>query len=422
MKMKPTAMIAVFAAAALIVSGCSSDAGGSSDSTDPSELSGTLSVASWKFLEDNNQEWDVMATYMETRPNVTLEKVAIPYSTYAATLSTQIGSGSGPDLMVLADTHFYPMSSQGAFSPVDGILSPEIEATLSSANAGGNIDGQQLGFVYQPSVYYFFWNKSILEEAGVEPPTNFNEFVTAAKTIKEKTGVWGFAARNMLGEEQSWFEDFTGTFLLGNGGAWAENGKLTIDTPANVKAVEAFEEMYSSGAMVIGEDASTFRAKFKQGQVAMMLDNQAAASTMIGDVVKSEDMGVGPTPFSTVTTGNVIKYLAVNNNNTKDALTKDFLNWLYSPEIQEEMAAGSAPNLMGTTTLPPASYVEANPWAQGFWDQIANSTTILVPGFEAVSPQIGHAIMPQIARVLAGQISAAEALKQAQVDAEAAVK
>lgn len=422
MKSRKLYAVVALAIASLIVSGCSAGGGETQGSGDPTKVEGTLSFASWKFLEDNNKEWDVISQFADTHPNVTLEKVAIPYSSYAPTLSTQIGGGSGPDLMVVPDTVFYSMASQGAFAPLDGMLESSIASTLSSANEGGKLDGQQLGIVYQASVYNFFWNKAILAEAGVEPPTNFDEFLAVSKVVKEKTGLWGFSARNMLNEEQSWFEDFTATFLYGFGGAWADDsGNFTIDSAENVKAVEALKSMYTSGSMATGEDASTFRAKFKNGQIAMLLDNQAAASTMIGDVVASEDLGVSTPPFPTDASGTVIKFLVLNKNTKNTELVKVFLNWLYSEKVQKEMAAGSAPNLLGTSNLPPESYLTANPWAQGFYDQLDNAKSILVPQHEAVSPQIGHIIMPQIARVLAGEADVAAALKQAQKEAEASM-
>ncbi len=422
MKSKKLYTALAFAMATLVASGCSMGGGDTAGTSDPTKVEGTLSFASWKFLEDNNKEWDVISKFVDTHPNVTLEKVAIPYSSYAPTLSTQIGGGAGPDLMVVPDTVFYSMASQGAFMPLDGMLDSSVDSTLSPANAGGQIDGQQLGIVYQASVYNFFWNKAILAEAGVEPPTNFDEFLAASQAVKEKTGIWGFAARNMLNEEQSWFEDFTATFLYGFGGAWADDsGNFTIDSAANIKAVEALKAMYSSGSMSTGEDASTFRAKFKNGQIAMLIDNQAAASTMIGDVVKSEDLGVSTPPFPTTTTGSVIKFLVANKNNKNPELVKVFLNWLYSEQVQKDMAAGSAPNLLGTSNLPPESYMTANPWAQGFYDQLDNAESILVPQHESVSPQIGHIIMPQVARVLAGEVDAATALKQAQKEAESSM-
>src|SRR4029453_17946065 len=98
--------------------------------------------------------------------------------------------------------------------------------------------------------------------------------------------------RHQINEEAPWWIDFS-NWTYGFGGKWSNGGALTINSPENVAAVTAFRDMYSSGAMAVGDDASTFRSKFKAGKVGMMIDNSSALATMVtgNQAVPSKTVG-----------------------------------------------------------------------------------------------------------------------------------
>jgi multiple sugar transport system substrate-binding protein len=381
----------------------------------------TLTIADWEFLEPNRtQVWKILQTYENTHPNVTLKKEAVSYADYPATMETQIGARGGPDLLVMVDNNFQQLASAGVLEPLDNVLSPADKANLTDVNQQGAINGHQYGYGWETVIYDFFYNKKLLAQAGVKPPTDLASFIAAAKAVKEKTGNWGFAARNQLNEEEAWYEDFTGTWIAGYGGSWSSNGRLTIDSPQNIQAVTAFKQMHDSGAMDTGDDASTFRQKFAQGKVAMMLDNSDALFTMVHNnhVVRSTDVGASSPPFPTNHTGRQLLLLGVNKYSKNTAAANDFLNWLYAPKQQKALAAAVAPETVGSTAQPPSSFARENPWAPVFWKQVEFGQSLLISGHADKTPKVGHEIMPQIARVLAGQTSPAEALHSAQSAAQ----
>jgi multiple sugar transport system substrate-binding protein len=406
----------VSVALTLAMAGCN---GGQGDSSSAA-AGGELTIANWQFLEPNDQLWPVLSSYSTDHAGVTLKKAAIPYASYPSTIATQVGAHGGPDILVTVDNNFYQLAEAGAFEPLDGVLPKDEVSTLKGSNAQGRVNGSQLGYIWEPVVYDFFWNKKLLAAAGVQPPTNFQEFVAAAKAVKEKTDAYGFAARHLLNEEEAWYEDWTSTFLYGFNGSWTQDGKLTVDTPQNVQAVTAFKEMYDSGAMPIGDDASTFRSLFAQGKVAMMLDNQDAVYSMVGNnkVVASTDVGASAPPFPSKTTGNQLLFVSINKYSKHKDLAKKYLAWLFSQPVQQRLQDVVAPDTMGTNVSPSPSFAKANPWAPTFWAQLPHTRDILIEGHVAKTTQVGHAIMPEIARVLAGQQSPADALKRAQQAAQ----
>lgn len=428
---------ALVAAVLLVAAGCGGgnssggqsnggqSGGGSSSGGGAAGGKTTLTIAAWEFLEPSHgaQVWNILKGYEKAHPNVTLKKEAVPYASYPQTMQTQIGAHGGPDALVMVDSNFQQFANAGALEPLDNVLTPAEKSTLSVVNKQGVVNGHQYGYGWETVIYDFFYNKKLLAKAGVKPPTDFQSFLAAAKTVKAKTGAWGFAARDQLNEEEAWYEDFTGTWIAGYGGSWSSNGKLTIDSPQNIKAVTDFKTMHDSGAMDTGDDASTFRQKFAQGKVAMMLDNSDALYTMVhgNKVVPSTDVGASSPPFPTNHSGRQLLLLGVNKYSKNTAVANDFLKWFYEPQQQKAFAAAIAPQSGGTNAQPPKSFVKKNPWAPVYWKQVPNGETLLISGHEAKTPNVAHEIMPQIARVLAGQTSPSAALHQAQSSAQSVI-
>ena len=86
----------------------------------------------------------------------------------------------------------------------------------------------------------------------------------------------------MTNEMSAWYEDFTGTWISGYGGAWTDDaGNFTINSPENIQAVTDFKALYDSGCFNTGVKASVFRPSFIAGDVATLMDNANAAYTYV---------------------------------------------------------------------------------------------------------------------------------------------
>ena len=75
----------------------------------------------------------------------------------------------------------------------DGTLDiSNVDDALADA---GTIEGKMVGIPLSTSLVSFIYNPAVLEEAGVEAPKNgwtWDDFVSICKTVKEKTGKYGF--------------------------------------------------------------------------------------------------------------------------------------------------------------------------------------------------------------------------------------
>jgi len=426
MARRMTYITASLGAVLLTATACSGGSTTSSDAGPKASAGGVLTVSNWQWLEPNRGDllWSVIAGYSKVNPKATMKKESVARADYEKTVSTQLGAHGGPDLIIIPDTFFAKVAKSGLLEPVDDAVPANLKQTLNpTTNDFGKYQGKQLAYTWETVNYALFWNKSLLNQAGVQPPTDFDSLLAAAKAIKAKTGVPGFAVRNKMAEETPWWVDFS-NWPDGFGGQWSKGGKLTIDAPGNIQAVTAFKKMYDSGAMDTGDDASTFRTKFSQGKIGMMIDNSSALVTMVGgdkNPVKSAEVGASPLPFPTKTSANVGEWIGINKYSKNKALAKDFLKYLYSADVQKQLAAALGASSPGTDAQTPESFVAANPWVPVYKAQAKDSRSSVVEGFADKTPQISHIVLSHISEVLINNVDPATALKAAQAEATQAV-
>jgi len=397
---------------ALILAGCS--APDTSDGT-PAEEGGTLVISNWQWLEPGRGEtlWEGISGYSAANPNVTLEKSETPYGQYADKLNTELGAGGGPDVFVILDSQFATLQEAGLLEPLDSALG---DADLNNSNKDLVIDGEQLAVTWEQVPYALLGNKNVMEAAGItEMPTTIEELIAAGEQVKA-TGADGFAVRHQMSEFDGWLLDFQ-SWVHGHDGAWSDGEELTLATDENVKALEAFKTVYDSGIMPIGDDASTFRTKFKENQLGFMIDNAGAAlSFTSGGQITGQDIIAAPLPFPYPGSHQKL-VLAVNANSKNKDLALDFISWFVSEEGQAAVRPGLGASTLATEVALPTEFSEANPWAQTYVTLGAETSGTLIPGFETKTKSIMQFVMQAVERVVTQDQDPKAALEQAQAEA-----
>jgi multiple sugar transport system substrate-binding protein len=413
---KTAAVLAFGLAGATALAGCSSSGGAEA------EAGGQLSFSNWQFLEEGKGPilWEAVADYTGPDGDIELQKVEIPFANYADKLSTELGSGKGPDVMVLQDSQFVTLAEAGVLEPLDDIAE-DLGGTLNNTNEAGLFDDVQYGFNWERPTYSMIYNKDLLTEAGVEVPTTFDEFVAAAKAVQSELGVNGFAGRHQTAEIDGWTLEMA-NWIYGFGGGLSDGADLTIATDENVAAVEAYLETFASGVAPIGDDASTFRAKFGQGEVGMMFENSGVATTLTTsteNIITGENLGSAPLPFENPGAHSQL-VLAVNANSDNVDAAKDFVRWVLDEEGQTAIRAGLGASAMATDVLPDEEFLAANPWVPQFLQAAATSNSTLVEGFEGDSKVVWREFLTAVESLRAngGDVRAALEDVQTTLDAE----
>ena len=403
------------AAASMALAGC-----GASPGIDPNRAAsagGTLKFGSWQWLEPGRGEamWQAIQAYKQANPSASLAQSTTPFLSFADKLNTELGGKGGPDVFVVQDVNFYPLADAGILAPLTSVISSHKGRPFNHTNESGLVNGVQYGITWERLNWNFFWNRNILEKAKVTPPTNVPELISAATQIRSATGLEGFGVRHNMTYFYSWLMDFD-VWTYGQGVSWSDGSRPTIDSAENIAGVEAFGEIYRSGAMPIGDDASTMRTKFREGRLGMMIDVSSTVAGILrsSKTLKSADIGFAdriPLPKPSAHQEIV---LAVNGYGKNKNLAVDFVGWVGSDAGQAALRKAMGPSTLATDVPLAPDYAAANPWAKSFIDLAAESRSPLIKGYEAQTKAIMREVMTQVERYLVDGGDAAAALSTAQ--------
>ena len=233
------------------------------------------------FFKEQLADW--MA---RTGASVNIE--VIPWDDYEEKYMTGVASGTGPDVGYMYNEMLYNYIDAGSILPIDEYFTDEEKASYIYWNNGKVLGEQYLLPYVVGAPRILFVNKDLLAQAGVEAvPKTWDELVSAAKAVKEKTGAIGF--------DQAWggyFGDLNEVFfpfLWQAGGELVDDeGNLFPDFDAALKATEFIYSLKTEGIIseyCVSRDSSAVAQDFRSGKVAMILQSSTSAT-------KNTDAGI----------------------------------------------------------------------------------------------------------------------------------
>jgi len=171
------------------------------------DTSGTIRLMSW---EDEGEMRKFILHYerffRKYYPNLKPQfDWGIPWEEYWTKLQTSIAAGASPDIAWMHDTRGPTFASRGLLLPLDDYLSScrlrsgRTSSTKTQVEAF-RYQGKQYAIPYDWAPGGFYVNLDLLQEAGVDVPTEdwtFDDLLEAGKKITRKTGNrqndrWGF--------------------------------------------------------------------------------------------------------------------------------------------------------------------------------------------------------------------------------------
>lgn len=290
---------AALAALTLAVTACSGGGDGTSKAaTDPQQVSGT--VTWWDTSDATNEApvfKELIARFEKQYPKIKVKYVNVPFDAAQDKFKTAAQSGSGAPDVFRAEVAWTPgFAKLGYLQPIDGTPAVDgAEDYLPGPVASTRFDGKTYGVPQVTDTLALLYNKDLLAKAGVTPPKTMDELKTAALAVKAKTGAGGVYL-NPGGY-------FLLPFLYGEGGDLvdAEAKKITVNSPAAVKAVDRVKDLIGSGAAMkpdFADGYSNMQASFKDGKVAMVINGPwSVADDLTGPAfAKTDNLGIAPVP------------------------------------------------------------------------------------------------------------------------------
>jgi multiple sugar transport system substrate-binding protein len=184
---------------------------------------------------------------------IEVQPIALPFSSFAKTIFTQMGGGAGPDLVRFDQIDFYAAVEAKRILQLDEIINDR-DYKFTAPDRYLKVGGKRYGIPFEISNYVLLYNPTLLKDK--KAPANFDEFVATAKAATAN-GVFGFAYRATMAEAPGFWQDLC-NYVYGFGGRWSDQqGNLTLNSPKVIEGVMAYKKMYDAGATPKGTDAAT---------------------------------------------------------------------------------------------------------------------------------------------------------------------
>jgi alpha-glucoside transport system substrate-binding protein len=344
-------------ALAFAAAGCGGDDDGGGGAEGSEDVSGEVSVmAIWAGEEQASFE-AVADGFMELYPNVTVNYNS-GGDNLAPLLSTAVEGGNPPDIAAIGQPGLMAdFAAQGALQPLDDLRDAIVDNFGESVADVGAVDGTQYGILFKASNKSTIWyNVASFEEAGVEPPEDWEGLQETAETLKA-AGITPYS----VGVDVGWpMSDLFENIYIRSAGEEMYDQLARHEIPwtdQSVKdALAIMAEVVGDPANMAGGTEAALQTEMPDSVAKVFTDSPEAAMVIIGDFAP----GVTETTLEPETGYNVFTFPPIEGSGPsvigsgdlfvqfKDSPAADaFLEYLTTPEASEIWAARggfSSPN------------------------------------------------------------------------------
>ncbi len=221
----------------------------------------------------------------------------IQWANFTQTFSSAVASNTGPAVSSGGGTQAFQFANQGSIAYADNLLDSWKKNGIYDDFFPGLVDTMKTdkGYAavpYNLDVRVSWYNKTLLQDAGVQPPTDWNSYENVCAALK-KNGVYGFGLGSGAG-------NFTGShiltaFMINNGGGlFNADKKPDCVTPENIEAMQfvlgLVKAGYSDPAAATYTSANV-QSQWKAKKFGFGWDGAGLPAGAVGDV--SSDLVVG---------------------------------------------------------------------------------------------------------------------------------
>jgi raffinose/stachyose/melibiose transport system substrate-binding protein len=371
---------------------------------------GDVTFWTWR-QEDRAAYTQLFADFMKANPGINVKFEAFAVEQYATVLSTALAAGKGGDVIhTRAYGGLEQFAKAGYLLPLDPANVPELANLPEDAKASLTLrsDGKIYSYAFASQTLGLFVNNAVFKQAGLTPPTTWDEMIAVSKALKAK-GIVPLAN----GTATAWMcEVFTSVFtnpLLGPGFAQELlEGKATFSDPRYVAALGKLLELrdYMPPGFT-GVDYPTAQQLFLSGRAAMF----AGGSFEIANFRKQNpklDMSFIAPPAPTAGAPRLVSKFydggyAVNAKSANQADALKLVRWMGTKEFGDKFSAllGNISPIKGVTITDP------------LLAEVANLNAVSAPYIMAVyfryeTPTGSELLQSGIQKMMAGTMTPAE--------------
>ena len=379
------------------------------------------------------------SVFEEANPGITVKWVTLEEGVLRQRVTTDISTKGGQfDVMTIGMYEAPIWGERGWLEPLEFGADYGVDDILPAMRGGLSHDGTLYAAPFYGESSMIMYRKDLLDAAGMDMPDNptWGHVQDAAAAMTDRdNGVYGICLRGKPG----WGDNMAFLTTMANsfGARWFdEQWRPQLDSPAWNHAVSFYVNLLTNHGPP-GSEANSFNeilALMNEGKCGMWIDATIAASfvTDPGQSKVADKIAFAQSPVAVTSRGANWLWawaLAVPSGTNQADEAKTFIEWATSREYIELVAAtngwGSVPTGTRTSTYENRNFLDAALFAEAELKAIlsadpSNSTQdptpytgvqfAAIPEFQA----IGIAVGQQMTAALAGKVSVAEALENAQ--------
>jgi multiple sugar transport system substrate-binding protein len=290
---------AVAVASGLLLAGCGSDDAGSG-------ADGKQTITFW----DNNGGPDrtplwkgLISDFEGANPDIKVNYVGIPSASVQQKYDTAVAAGGTPDVGGATTSYLGGLVAQKALEPLDervitaGLqdkLLPSFTDTIRKVSA----DNKLYEVPTSGNLDVLWYRKDLFSTANLEPPATWDAFFAdVPKLTDAPKNQYGFTIRGGAG---AIFQLLTEMYSYsGITSFFDDNGKSTINDPANVELIEKIAALYKKNtpSADVNNDFTKMVAQFGGGSVAVMHHNLGSTSNNV-KALGAEKVAAIPLPVA----------------------------------------------------------------------------------------------------------------------------
>lgn len=339
---------------------------------------------------------------------LTFSRERVPGDQLIAKVLQMGSSHTLPDLLMLDNPNVQQVADSGALAPLEqyGISTEGLTPAVADL---GRYDGTLYGIAPTVNTIALFYNVDMLEEAGVEPPSTWDELRSAAEALTTEDR-YGFAFSAIASYEGT-FQFMP--FVWSNGGDESD-----LDSEGVLGAAQLWADFVADGLTsrsVVNWGQGDVIDQFKAGNAAMVVNGPWNIAGLEADTPDLRwDVATIPVPTvggdSVAPLGGEVWTVPVTGDEKKQAKAAELLKMFVAPENQLYMA-GKRSTIPGDAEAA-KQFASENPDLGTFVDQVSTArsrTAKLGPDW----PRTAKAIYTANQRVLVDDTDPGEAYDEA---------
>jgi multiple sugar transport system substrate-binding protein len=388
--------------------------GGSDDSSGSSGGKTTLSMLDYYTTGGGN---DAVNSYIQkfeaAHPNVDVKRQSVPFEQLMPKVLQAASAGDMPDIVIIDNPNVQQVAATGQLRTFDELSGYTTQGYYPGAIKECEFKGKHYCYPVGSNSTALFYNKKMLDDAGVKPPTTWAEMTAAAEKLT-KPPIYGIAVSAPADEQSTWqLEPF----------AWSAGGTMNkVDSPQWVQALDLWttwaKKGYMSKSVLQWDQSPELVQQFTKKKAALMINGPWIFPLLNEAGMKyNEDYGIATFPVQqpgqkvVAPLGGETWTLGNSGNDEQKEMAWEFVKGTQESSVMQQMTKQMY--YVPTKPAVTAEYLKGAEEYKVFTDQSLTARPRTTE-FGANYPKVSQAVWTAIQAAITGTKTPQEALSEAQ--------